>query len=75
MFDVFQTESLVSNQSEDASWRSDDDVGAVLLQGVLVLLYGHASEENRRFYCWHVLGETLVLFTNLEGQLSRVAHD
>lgn len=75
MFDVLQTEGLVPDERQDATRRPDDNVRAVLLQDVLVLLDGHAAEEHGRFDCGQVLGEALVLFTDLEGQFPRVTHD
>lgn len=75
MLDVLQSKGLVPDEGQDAAWRPDDDVRAVLLQDLFILLDGQATEEHCRFYCGHVLGETLVLFADLEGQLSCVAHD
>lgn len=75
MLDVLQAKVLVPGESEDAARGPNHDVGAVLLQNLFVLLDVHASKEYSCLYCGHVLGETLVLFTDLEGQLSRVAHD
>ena len=75
MLDVLQVQGLVADQSQDASWRAHHDVGAVLLQDVLVLLDGHATKEHGRLDSGHVLGEALVLLADLEGQLSRVTHD
>ena len=75
MLDVLQVQGLVADQRQDASWRAHHDVGAVLLQDVLVLLDGHATEEHGRLDSGHVLGEALVLLADLEGQLSRVTHD
>ncbi len=43
---------------------------------LLVLLNGHASEEDGHLDAVHVLGEALVLLADLEGQFARVAqHD
>lgn len=75
MLDVFQTEGLVTGESGDAAWCSNNYVRAVLLQDFLVLLDRQATEEHCCLDRGHVLGETLVLFADLEGQLSCVAHD
>ncbi len=75
MLDVLQSEGLVPDEGEDAAWCSDDDMRAVLLQDLLVLLDGQTTKEYRCLYCGHVLGEPLILFADLEGQLSCVAHD
>lgn len=74
VFDVLQAEALVVDEGQCTSWSSDDDVRTVFLQDVLVLLHGHATEEHGHFNAGHVLGEALVLFADLEGQLSSVAH-
>lgn len=75
MLDILQTERLVPDQGEDTAGSSDNDVRAVLLQDVLVFLDRQATKEYCCFYGGHVLGETLVLFADLEGQLSCVTHD
>lgn len=75
VFDVLQVEDLAVDQRQGASGCSHHNVWAVLLQHFLVLLHGHAAEEHRHLDSRHVLGETLVLFADLEGQLSGVAHD
>lgn len=74
VFDVLHVEGLVADEGQGTSWSSYDNVRAVLLQDVLVLLHGQAAKEHRHLYSGHVLGEALVLFADLEGQLSRVAH-
>lgn len=75
MFDILQAEGLAPDQSEDTAWRSDHNVRAVFLQDFFILLDGKTAEEHCGFYSGHILGETLVLFADLEGQLSCVAHD
>lgn len=75
MLDILQVKVLVPGESEDAAWGPNHNVRAVLLQDLFILLDGQATKEYRRLYRGHVLGETLVLFTDLEGQLSCVAHD
>lgn len=75
MLDILQDEGLVPDEGQDAAWCSNNDVRAVLLQHILILLDGQATKEHCCFYCGHVLREALILFTDLEGQLSCVAHD
>lgn len=75
MLDVFQAEGLVPGECEDSSRGSNNNVRTILLQDLFILLDGQATKEYCSLYCGHVLGETLVLFTDLEGQLSCVAHD
>ena len=75
VLDVLQDQGLPADQGQRAARRPDHNVGAVLLQHLLVLLDGHAAEEHGRSHRGHVLGEALVLLADLEGQLPRVAHD
>lgn len=74
VLDVLHAEGLVPNEGQGAPRSSHDDVGAVLLQGVFVVLDGHPPKEDGDLHAGHVLGEALVLLADLEGQLSSVAH-
>lgn len=75
MFDIFEIQGLVANEGKDPPWCSHHNVRAALLQYVLILLYGQATEEDSTLNAGHVLGEALILFTDLEGQFTCVAHD
>lgn len=75
VLDVLQDQGLSPDEGQCAAGRAHHDVGAVLLQHLLVFLDGHAAEEHGCSHSGHVLGEALVLLADLEGQLSRVAHD
>lgn len=75
VFDIFEVQSLVANEGKDPPWCSYDNVRAALLQYILILLYGQATEEDGTLNVGHVLGEALVLFTDLEGQFTCVAHN
>lgn len=75
VLDVFEAEGLVADEGEDSAWCAHYNVRAALLQHVFVLLDWQASEEHRALHVGHVLGESLVLFADLEGQLTSVAHD
>lgn len=75
VLDVLQVEGFVAHQREDSARRPDHDVRAALLQDVLVLLDGHATEEHGHLDRGHVLGEALVLLADLKSQLTRVTHD
>lgn len=75
VFDVLQLEDLAVDQRQGATGCSHHNVRTVLLQHLLVLLNGHAAEEHRHLDARHVLGEALVLFADLKGQFSGVAHD
>lgn len=74
VFDVLQAEALVVDEGQGTSRSSDDNVRTVLLQDFLVLLDGQATKEHGHLDTGHVLGEALILFADLEGQLSSVAH-
>lgn len=75
MFDVLQAEALLDDECADTPRSSNNDVRAILFQDLLILLNGQATKEHRHLNGGHVLGETLILFANLEGQLASVAHD
>lgn len=75
VFDVLQAEVLLEDECADTPGGSHNNMRAVLFQDLLILLDGHATEEHRYLDGGHVLGETLILFADLEGQLSSVAHD
>ena len=62
MLDLLQVECLGANQTQDTAGCTDDNVWAVLLQGLLVLVNWHTAEEDGDLQVLHVLGETLVLF-------------
>jgi hypothetical protein len=47
-------------------------VRAILLQDIFILLDGHSSKEHSYLDVVHVLAESLILFADLEGQLSCV---
>lgn len=74
VLDVLHAEGLVTNEGQRTSGCSYDDVRAVLFQDFLILLDSQATKEHRHLDSGHVLGEALVLFADLEGQLSCVAH-
>ena len=92
MFDVFEIEGLSTDQSQNTSGGTDNNVWAVLLQNFLVLFNWHTTEEDgnlkisgkiceklnlfsKYLHGIHVFWESLVLFWNLEGQFTSVAHD
>lgn len=75
VFDVLQAEGLLEDECADTPGSSNNNMRAVLFQDLLILLDGHATKEHRHLDSGHVLGETLILFANLEGQLSSVAHN
>ena len=73
MFDMLQVQRLLARQGQDAAGRADDDVGAVRLEDLFVLLNGHPPEEDGDLDGVHVLAEALVLLADLERQFSGVA--
>ena len=46
VLDALEVEGLGADQSEDAAGGADDNARAVLLQRLLVLVNGHAAEED-----------------------------
>ena len=66
---VLGVERLVLDKSQDAARSADDNVGAVVLQHFLVLLYTDTTKEDGHLDVVKVLAEPLVLFVDLEGQL------
>merc|ERR1712227_263301 len=68
VFQILQTQLLTLDQGEDAARSSNNNVRTVVLQHLLVLGDGHASEENSNLDGGHELAD-------LEGELPGVAHD
>ena len=75
MLDVVELEGLLLGKAEDTTRGTDDDVGAVVLENVAVGLDGNTTVENSCLDLRKVLGETLVLVSDLEGKLTSVAED
>lgn len=74
MLDMLQIEGLLSCKCQDSSRGSHDDVRTVGFEYLLVLLDANSSKENCNLDVTHVLTEPFILFVNLEGQFSSVAH-
>ena len=72
VLDVLGVEGLVLDKGQDSSRGTDHDVGAVVLQHLLILLDADTTKEDGDLDVVKVLAETLVLLVNLEGQLPRV---
>ena len=66
---VLGVERLVLDESKDAARSANNDVGAVVLEHFLILLYAYTTKEDRHLDVVKVLAEPLVLFVNLESQL------
>lgn len=47
----------------------------LVLEDFRILLDGSTTVEHTSLDIWHVLAETVVLVSDLEGQLASVAHD
>ena len=75
MLDMLEVQRLLPCQGQDSAGCSDDDVWAVGLQHLLVLLDADAAEEHCNLDIIQVFRKPLILFMNLEGQLACVAHD
>ena len=69
VLDVFQVEGLLPDQSQDSSWCAHHNVGAVAMQGLLILLDVDASKEYSNLYIITILRKTLILLINLKSQL------
>ena len=75
MFQVFEVELLTLDQSKDTARGTNNDVWAVILEGLLIFADVHATKENADFGRGHVFAETFILLGNLVSQFSGVAHD
>lgn len=62
VFSVFQVELSSSNQSQNPTWGTDNDMRGVLSQGFPVVLDWHTSEEDAHLNIVQVLAESLVFF-------------
>lgn len=62
VFSVFQVELASSNQSQNPTWGTDNDMWGVFSQGFPVVLDWHTSEEDSNFNVVQVLAESLVFF-------------
>lgn len=72
-----KAESLVTDQGLETARSTDNNMRASLLvlQGLHVGLDGGTTVEDASLDARQVLAETVVLVTNLVGQLASVAHD
>ena len=75
MFHVLQTKRLGLDQSQNTTWGTNNNVGTVLLQHLLIFLDWHATKENSNLDIVHVLAESFIVLTDLESQLSGVCKD
>ena len=75
MLDVVELEGLLLGKAEDTTGSTDDDVRAVVLENVAVGLDGDTTVEDGGLDLRQVLGETLILVSDLEGKLASVAED
>lgn len=74
--DATKTQKLVPDESIQTAWGADNDVrmGLLVAQNFGVLLDGGTAIEHAGLDLRHILGESVVLVADLEGQLSGVAH-
>jgi hypothetical protein len=72
-----ETESLVADKSLKTTGSADNDVRAsvLALESLDVVLDGSAAVEDTGLDVRHVLAESVVLISDLVGQLTSVAHD
>mmetsp|Transcript_36516 Transcript_36516/g.72731 ORF Transcript_36516/g.72731 Transcript_36516/m.72731 type:complete len:361 (-) Transcript_36516:1523-2605(-) len=68
-------ELLLAHQLQHASGCAHDDVGALGLEDALVLIDGHAAEEDFGLHVGQVAREALKLVADLVGELAGVAED
>ena len=67
MLDILQVEHLGPGQSQGSAGGSHYNVWTAGLDGLFVLLDRDTAKEHAHFDGWHVLGEALILFGDLEG--------
>lgn len=67
---MFSVEGLVSNQRHDPPWRPHNDVRAVVLDHLLVLLDTDPTKEHGDLDIVKIFAESLVFLVDLECQLS-----
>lgn len=72
-----KTESLVADESLETTRSTNNDMGAsfLVLQSLHIGLDRGTTVEDTSLDVGHVLAETVVLITDLVGQLTCVAHD
>lgn len=72
-----ESELLLPDEGIETSGCRNDDVRMrlLVLQNLLVLLDVGTAVEHGRLHLRHVLAETLIFVTNLEGKLTSVAHN
>jgi hypothetical protein len=77
MLDLARVQLLLSNQSSQSARGSDDDVGASLLLGELLVVGGDGGStiEDLGSDIGHELGESSELVLDLVGQFSGVTED
>lgn len=75
--DASKTEGLVADQSLETTGGADNDVRASVfaLESLDVVLDGSTTVEDTSLDVRHVLAESVVLVSDLVGQLTSVAHD
>ncbi len=72
---MLQIKRTSPGQSQDTARGTDNNVRTVFLDCIFVLLDANTAEEYANLYAGHVFTKSLVLFADLESQLSGVAHD
>merc|ERR1719273_1574075 len=74
MLQVLQWELLALDEGQNPAGSSNNNMRTVALENLLVLRDRHPSEKHSNLDVGQKLGESLVLLTDLEGQLSGVTH-
>mmetsp|Transcript_72534 Transcript_72534/g.204553 ORF Transcript_72534/g.204553 Transcript_72534/m.204553 type:complete len:203 (-) Transcript_72534:224-832(-) len=73
--ELVQLQALLPDQGEQPSWSSDEDVGAAVLQHLLVLGDGDTTVHYASLHGREILGEAVELMLDLVCELARVADD
>ena len=75
VLDMLEIKCFLACQSQYSARCANDNVWAVGLEGLLVLLDADATKEHWNFDVIHVFRKSFILFRDLKGQLSCVAHN
>lgn len=75
MFHMLEVEDLLTTQGQRPSRGPYYDMRAVGLDGLLIFLDAQASKKHTDLDGWHVLAEPFIFLSDLESELTSVAHD
>jgi len=75
VLDVVQLERLLPGEAQDTAGRAHHNVRTIILDNISVRLDGDTTVEDSSLHLGKVLGEPLILMSNLEGELSCMTQD